>query len=770
MTEGQGQLQFAAKLIQAGQLSTAKDILAEIIRRSPAAVDAWALSARLAAVMRDLDGSRAAYAAAIDLAPRRADLLFEYGNMLAVNEEWQAAADLLDRARALAPQVTHYTYVLGNVRFRLGDHAGAIDCFRHVIEADESLLDAWKSLANTALAAGESDTAILAFRHVLDVDPRSEDALLGLSVALRTSGRDGEADDIKERIIAEDPNSPAARQLADLAMGRASGAFALQALWEAHEAAPLAPEPLCALGTHLSRIGRLPVILPQLINAALENGDHPALMALTGQALLDSGDYSEQTESVLLHAATLDAAERPCNALGHLYERRGDIAGAVTWFRKAHEADPGNPAIHSNLLFALRHDASITPEALFAEHRRYGEIQEAARPPLPPRALTAADADRRIRLGFVSPDFCSHAVTQFFEPYLDSIDRDRFEITLYHTIRTIDQVTLRLQRKADRWRHICAVSAEDAAKLIRGDGIDILIDLAGHTAGNGLPVFPYRPAPVQMTWIGYPATTGLTCMDYRIVELGGEETRFVASPLDTETLLSIGGLSAFRAPAGCPDVAPPPLLERGYVTFGSLNRPSKMTDEVLDTWVRVLTRVAGSRLVLMAATTEVERTRAMIEARFGAAGIDTARLEVRERLPLLPFMAMMADIDVALDPFPFAGGTTSWLTLWMGVPIIAMRGHDSISNAAFGALASAEVPELAAETVEEYVDTAVSLAGDPDLLVKLRSELRPRLMLSQVFDRAKPGAALTKGLLEAWRRHIAAHLATDASPHRSSVD
>lgn len=746
-------LQKATLLAQAGQLDAARRILQDILTHDPRSIDALALLSRIAAVQNDVPTSRDAFTRALELAPHRADLNFDYGNFLAMQDDLVPAVAALAKASSLTPGNASYHYSLGCAQVGLGNHAAAAQSFRKTVILRPNMIAAWESLGASALASADWATAIEAYRCVLDGGAATDEAIIRLSLALRANGDNEGADTLKAEAISRDPGSVLARTLVDMALGRWGGGDTEQDLIDAHLADPLAPDPLCDLAEYLESHGRLPDVLPQLIAAAVENGDHARIMALTGQALIDLKDVSEQTESILLHADALARQGRTCYSLGALYERRGNVPNAEKWFRKAHELEPTNQYYHSTLLFTLRHSSTLTPAEMFAEHRRFGEIQEARIEPLPLPPLTPADAGRPLRIGFVSPDFREHAVTMFFEPYLDHLDRSQFHVTLYYTHRTGDAVTQRLQGKADRWRPIANLAADDAARLVQSDGIDILIDLAGHTATNGLAVFLHKPAHVQMTWLGYPATTGLTRMDYRITELGGpSEAR---SEVDTETLLSLGGGGMFRPPARCPDVVPPPILRNGFFTFGSLNRPTKITDQTVDAWARILTAVPASRLVMVLSADEMTTTRDLHQ-RFAAAGIASERLEFRQRVPLDAFMSLISEIDIALDPFPYAGGTTSWLTLWMGVPFISMTGTDDISGAGLGALTMAGVPELAATTPEGYVRSATDLAGDLDRLTKLRTELRARLMLSPILEESRGGVRLGELLRKTWRKHVLA--------------
>lgn len=761
MASVQGQIQFAVRLAQSGQFKAARDTLASALKKDAKSVEALALLGRIAALQQDYDASLDAFKKAVVLAPRRDDLLFDLGNMLAMADDLTGAVDALSKACALAPRKADHHYNLGCACAGLGDHRAAVGAFRAAVALKPDMAEGWESLGQSALAMGDWDAAIPAYQRLLDLTPQSEDAIIRLSIALRSAGRHADADALKNDAIAQDPGSSLARQLIDMTTGQWKGAVGEQDLVAAHLADPLAPDPVCDLAEYLEKRSRLPELLPQLIASAVENGDHARVMTMTGQALIETGDFSEQTESILLHADALGGqTHKPCNALGYLYERRGNLPEAAKWYRKAHEHDPTIGYFHSNLLFALRHSARLTPEELFTEHRRYGEIQEPLHDPLPLPALTAADADRRLRIGFVSGDFCAHPVTMFFEPYLDHLDRSQFHVTLYYTLRPVDKTTERLRDKADRWRQIANLSADDAARLVQTDGIDILIDLAGHTAGNGLPVFVRKPAHLQMTWLGYPGTSGLSRMDYRLTDHGSDPCA-TAPSLHVEKLLYIPG-TTFRPPPACPPVAPPPVLETGFITFGSFNRPSKISDACFRLWGEILARTPGSRLVMVASAREIDTIRAQVGAHLKAAGVDPARLDLHSRLPLADFMALLGTVDIALDPFPYSGGTTSLLTLWMGVPFVTLAGTDGASRGGQETLGAVRAPELIGQTGQDYVEIAVALAADLPRLTMLRSELRARLMLSPGLQEADAVGRFAEVLRQAWRDHVRTVQSQDA--------
>jgi len=744
----QGQIQLATRLAQSGQYKAARFTLDSALKKNPTSVDALALLGRVAAAQKDYAASIDAFRKAVAQAPRSSDLHFELGNTLAMANDFAGAVEALSKACGLAPRKADQHFNLGLACTGLGDHQAAVEAFRAAVDLKPRMTEGWESLGQSAFSIEDWDTAVSAYQRVFELSPESDDAVVRLSIALRLSGRQTEADAIKNEVIARDPGAALARQLVDMTTGRWKGAAGEQKLLAAHLADPLAPDPVCDLALYFERRGRLPAILPQLIASAVANGDHARVMTMTGQALIEARDFSDQTESILLHADALGGqTHKPCNALAYLYDKRGNLPEALKWYRKAHEHDPTIAWFHSNLLFALRHSSHLTPEELFAEHRRYGEIQEAliAALPLPP--VTAADADRQVRIGFVSGDFCEHAVTMFFEPYLDHLDRSQFHVTLYYTLRPMDKATERLRSKADQWRHIPNLTAADGARLVQDDRIDILVDLSGHTAGNGLPIFVRKPAPVQVSMIGYPGTTGLTRMDYRLCNP-------MDAPYSTERCLPLPLL--FRPPSSAPDVVPPPHLECGHLTLGCVNKPLKNSPEALRAWVEIMRRLPDARLKVFAGVPDTTAVESAVVPVMEAAGVQRDRLIFQPRLSLKDFMSALNTLDVVLEPFPYGGGTTAVLTAWMGVPFVALKPAQDAGSFGPHLLKQCHLADLIANTPEDYVSIAVALAMDSARQAELRNEMRSRLKAGFLFDEGLLARMLDKTFLNIWQEHCGA--------------
>ena len=373
---------------------------------------------------------------------------------------------------------------------------------------------------------------------------------------------------------------------------------------------------------------------------------------------------------------------------------------------------------------------------VFAEHRRW-HAQHAA--PLaagtPPPPLTFAPGARRLRLGYVSPDFNHHAVACFIEPVLAAHDRTRVEVFCYAAVRAPDRITARLRRLAEHWRDIAPLDDAAAAALIRADRPDLLVDLAGHTAHHRLGVFARRPAPVQATWLGYPNTTGLDAIGYRLTDAVADPPGQTEA-FHSEKLVRLPAtFSCYGPDADAPPVNDLPAARAGAVTFGSLNNFAKITPAVIALWSRLLRELPGSRLVLKSRGLGDAAVAARIRDAFAVHGIEPARLTLDgAELSVAAHLSLYHGIDIGLDPFPYNGTTTTCEALWMGVPVVTVTGANHVARVGASLLTHCGLTELVASDEAGYIAAAVALAGDPDRMTTLRRTMRDRLNAAPLTD------------------------------------
>ncbi|MCK4783493.1 MAG: tetratricopeptide repeat protein [Desulfobacteraceae bacterium] len=464
-------------------------------------------------------------------------------------------------------------------------------------------------------------------------------------------------------------------------------------------------------------------------------------------ALINIGNLQE-AENVCVKALELNEDFAPhYTNLGSIYHKMGAETEAVSNFRKSLALQPAYDT-HSILLFILNYLPNISQAEIYSESLRWDELY-ASPPLLDERSDDKNQGEgRRLKIGYLSPDFCDHPVSYFIEPVLRSHDREKVMVYCFANVENPDTVTQRLRSAVDIWYDIRGMEDTKVIELIKKSGIDILVDLAGHSQDNRLLVFTQRPAPVQLTWLGYPNTTGIKSIDYRLTDAIADPPGEADSLHNEELIRLPNGFLCYQPDPITPATRPSPCLRNGYITFGSFNNMSKVSTEVVLLWAKILNSVVDSRLFLKCSTFEnferIERYMKMFEA----AGI-ADRVEILGRLPRKDdHLNLYRKIDIGLDPFPYNGTTTTFEALWMGVPVVTLRGQRHSGRVGASIMFHTDLEELVAESQEEYRTLAISLAHDVDKLAKLSNSLREKLKQSSLMDRRQ----FTKTLEGVYRR------------------
>jgi predicted O-linked N-acetylglucosamine transferase (SPINDLY family) len=483
---------------------------------------------------------------------------------------------------------------------------------------------------------------------------------------------------------------------------------------------------LHSLSDHKDRTDLLRKIIPLINNSKLLNN--------LGNKFFTSGQARVAVEFYDAAFQRNPDDPGPLRRKGNALRVIGDIGRAVETYQQALEIRY-NADLHSRMLLAMHYETNWSPEELAKEHSAWhGDVDKLRITRL--NQTVNFSESKILKIGYVSPDFRSHPVAYFFQPILKFHDRNEFHVTCYSTQSGGDGITRWIKGACDQWRDVDMLSATELAKMVQSDEIDILIDLAGHSSGNRLDVFRLKPAPIQITYLGYPNGTGIPEMDYRITDQisdppGSTEHLYV------EELIRINPcFLTFEPPKDTPDVAVSPLFKNGFVTFGSFNKFSKLSNLCIETWVDILNCVPDSRLFLKTGGLEDSEEKRKALDRFGSAGLaDVSRVDIHDLVPSrTDHLRLYERIDIALDPFPYNGTTTTCQALWMGVPVISLRGDRHVARVGASILSQMGLEKLVADTTVDYIEIASRLAMDHEKLLNFRKRVRPLMEASPLLD------------------------------------
>jgi protein O-GlcNAc transferase len=469
------------------------------------------------------------------------------------------------------------------------------------------------------------------------------------------------------------------------------------------------------------------VLAQQPNNSAAKNNLGIALSAIAA-TLAPQGKLDEAVTAYRESISLRPGVAALHNNLAIALIDAGQVDEARAHFIQAIKLDANNPLFASAALCCMHYRSAYDGDTIKTEHLAWSAKHAAA--------LSLAQLQRvpkdRLRVGYVSRDFRDHAVGRFLLPLLENHDHSQFEIFCYSDVPIPDPITARFQSAADQWRDIIKLKHEEAAKLIRGDAIDILVDLAGHTTSNRLLVFARKPAPMQVSYLGYPATTGLTAIDYRLTDALADPPG-LTEHLHTETLCRLSRTNwCFAEPINSPPIE---RVRDAHITFGSFNNIAKVTTEMLQTWGRILQQTPNSRLVLKAAGLVSKGTCDHISRTLSEMGVDSARVTLSGPQPdHTAHLAAYNNIDIALDTFPYHGTTTTCDALWMGAPVITLAGQTHVSRVGVSLLTNIGLGDLIAHTNDQYVQLTIRLANDADRLATLRGTLRQQMKRSPLMD------------------------------------
>ncbi|MCS7034806.1 MAG: tetratricopeptide repeat protein [Phycisphaerae bacterium] len=631
--------------------------------------------------------------------------------------------------------------------------------------------------------AGRLAEAESLYRAVVQRQPRNPDALHFLGVLLHQTNRPQEALEPMARSLELSPSAPHFHaNYAELL--RTLGRFddALHHARTAVRLGPTDPDAHHSLGMALRTRGDVDGALKAFATAIRLRPNHVAALDEYGLLLQKRGQLNEAIALFRRAAAAAPGRLTPLLNLGNALQLLGELDESIATFERVLEIDPANAGarnniaqsllekglhqealveysralelephghvIGSNRIMALNYADGVSIDELFAAHvdwaRRFAPTDAQ------PRGSTNAriDPSRRLRVGYLSPDFRFHSVTQFLLPLLRNHDPSAVEVFAYSDVSVPDAMTTQLQGLVHVWRDISPLRDSEAADLIRSDQIDVLVDLAGHTSGNRLPMFASRPAPIQVTYLGWQNTTGLRSIDARL-------TDSVIDPIGqtdqyhTERLLRLdGAFAVFEPTPGFGEMTPLPASKTGHLTFGSVAKVAKITDRMLRVWGRVLRAVPGSRLMLIATAVRTASVRDRLLQILCNSGVTSDRIVLLPDMPYAEYMRLYSQIDLVLDTSPFNGHTTTCQGLWMGVPTLTLAGHRYASRMGLAVMTHLGLAaDFVAFSEEEFLAKAVALSGRVEELAALRQGLRDRLLASPLMD----GKRLARSVESAYR-------------------
>jgi protein O-GlcNAc transferase len=703
---------------QAGRLREADDVYRKILAAQPKNADALHLLGVIAGQAGRHEEAARLIREAIAAAPGNPEYYCNLGTFLQNQGQLDEAIECFQRALALKPDLSEVNYNLGNAWKIKGQLDQAVSCYQREVALKPDHFQSHNNLGAALADLDRLDQAIASYRRAMELKPDNPQTYNNLGNTLTKKGELDQAIFCYQRALALKGDDHEIH-------------FNLANAWQ--DKGQLDQ----AIACYQRAVG----LKPDYIDAFNNLG-----IALANEGRLDQAVVCYQR----MLAVRPDHADGHYN-LGKTLAQSGQIDRAISHYQKALALKPDYVKAHCNLLYTLLFLPVSDPHRLFVESEQWDrEHAQPLRQFIQPHA-NDRNPERRLRIGYVSPDFRDHPVGRFMASLLTAHDRRAFEIFCYAQVPRPGEITAKLRGLADNWRSTVGLSDEQVADMIRQDGIDILVDLAGHTADNRLLVFARKPAPVQINYMGYPATTGLSAMDYRFTDA------LVDPPDVTDGFHSEQLIRLPRSTWCCPEfenapaVGGLPALEAGRVTFGSFNNLAKVNEPLLKLWAKVLNSTGSSRLLLKAKGLSSESVQRQVCRVMGEAGIEPDRIELCPWVPAADHLARYGHVDIALDTYPYHGTTTTCEALWMGVPVVSLAGDGHVSRAGVSLLTNVGLPELVAQSSEEFVRVATELAGDLPRLAELRATLRERMRNSPLMDARRFARDVEEAYRTVWR-------------------
>jgi protein O-GlcNAc transferase len=614
----------------------------------------------------------------------------------------QRAENIYKEILNVQPENIAVLCLLGEICYQQRQHDCAIEYLKKALQFDPSNSQAYYNLGIVYHEKEQFQNAIICYQKALQLNPDFVEVYYNIGVAFQDNRQYDEAVNYYQKALQCNPDHEVAYyNLAIIYKQRLQFEDAIACYQKVLQLNPTNADAYMNLGTVLQ-----------------EQGEIESAIAF----------YQKAIE---LNPANADAYAN----LGTAQQEQGQLQDAEICYRHALQIRPSHSIAYSNLLLSMSYNSYHDALSIFTEHVRFAnQIAEPLYPDIP-FYLNERIPSRPLKIGYVSPDFKKHSVAYFIEPVLAEHHRDYFRVFCYSDVLIPDELTKRIQQYANTWRNIAGISDSQAAQLIQKDKIDILIDLSGHTSRNRLLLFARKPAPVQLSWIGYPATTGLSTIDYKIVDRYTDPPGMTEHYYTEKLIYLPGSFLCYLPDKDSPEIGELPALKTGHISFGSFNNFTKISPPVLALWTELLKSVPNARLILKTEQFADRTTRERVMNLFADKGIDKNRIELFAFEPTMrEHLAMYNRIDIGLDTFPYNGTTTTCEAMWMGVPVITLEGDSYASRVGVSLLSNVGLPELIAETPDGYIAKAVNLANDIEKLKSYRKNLRDMMAHSPLTD------------------------------------
>ena len=642
---------------------------------------------------------------------------------------------LCNKILAVDPKNPNALHILGVLALKSGKNERAANLISRAIQSDPTNPACYGNLGLAMRRLGKSTGAVSCYKKALDINPDFSEALFGLGEIFQEQANLREALNYYEKAaIIKPEHAQTYVQMGHVHKEEGRFSDAVSAYEKALKVQPEFAEVYHHLALVFLEQQKFGKVIHCYREALKLEPNHPEAYKHIGFAFQLQNRLPDAVQNYRKAIEMNPGYAEAHNNVGVIYCNQGNLKEALFSFEKACNLKPDYAQAHSNLLMAMQYDPETDDELLFSEAKRWWKqcglnhyrqsFQNKMKEP-----------GTRLRVGYVSPDFRQHSVSWFLLPLLKEHDRKLVEIFCYSDVKQPDPITYRIKDLSDHWRSTAVLTDEMMAKQIRGDNIDILVDLAGHTGSNRLMVFGYKPARVQVTWLGYPGTTGLPVMDYRITDT-------VSNPpgntdlFYSEKLIRLPrGFICYSPPDQVSEVSGLPAFAANGITFGSFNNPPKINQRVVTLWSRILHQTPHSNLLLKHKAFADESTKLRYLELFLKKGIPAERLKIMDHVPAMSeHLAIYDRVDIGLDTFPYNGTTTTCEALWMGVPVITLKGNRHASRVGASIMNRIELTELIAATETEYKEKAVRLAKDMDHLAELRVNMRKRMQESPLCD------------------------------------